>query len=108
VRCASCIALSWSARRDYERDNAVVLSPGEFLRLLTTDPYFEWLRGLSELMVDTDIVAMPSQRSSTKCPWRYAQYSSQRRKRRNRLTPSHSTTGRSCTTIRTLRWRMRA
>jgi hypothetical protein len=44
------------ARRDYERENTVALNPGEFLRLLTTDPYFEWLRGLSELMVDIDIV----------------------------------------------------
>lgn len=45
------------ARRDYERDHSGVVSPGELLRLLTTDPAFGWLRGLSELMVDLDLVA---------------------------------------------------
>ena len=44
------------ARRDYEREHNVKLSPVEQLRLLTTDPYFDWLRGLSELMVDIDLV----------------------------------------------------
>ena len=43
------------ARRDYERDHALVLTPGELLQRLTTDPDFEWLRGLSELMVDIDL-----------------------------------------------------
>lgn len=50
-------ALMERARRDYERTHVVVLSPGEFLQLLTTDAYFEWLRGLSELMVDIDVVS---------------------------------------------------
>ena len=49
-------ALMERARADYERAKGVVLSPGEFLQLLTTDAYFEWLRGLSELMVDIDLV----------------------------------------------------
>ena len=49
-------ALVDRARRDYERDHYAVLSPGELLRLLTTDPAFGWLRGLSELMVDLDLV----------------------------------------------------
>jgi hypothetical protein len=44
------------ARRDYERENGMVANPGEFLQLLTTDPHFDWLRGLSELMVDIDVV----------------------------------------------------
>jgi hypothetical protein len=44
------------ARREYERENRLVSSPGEFLQLLTTDPHFEWLRGLSELMVDIDVI----------------------------------------------------
>lgn len=44
------------ARRDYERDHLVTLSPGEFLRLLTTNAEFEWLRALSELMVDLDLL----------------------------------------------------
>lgn len=44
------------ARRDYEREHLVTLSPGELLKLLTTDAYFEWLRSLSELMVDLDLI----------------------------------------------------
>ena len=43
------------ARRDYEREHALALTPGELLQRLTTDPAFEWLRGLSELMVDIDL-----------------------------------------------------
>ncbi len=49
-------ALMDCARRDYEREHNVTLSPVEQLRLLTTDPFFGWLRGLSELMVDIDLV----------------------------------------------------
>lgn len=49
-------ALMERARRDYERGHSVVLKPAELLQLLTTDPYFEWLRGLSELIVDIDVV----------------------------------------------------
>jgi hypothetical protein len=49
-------ALLERARRDYEREHPVVVNPAELLRLLTTSPYFEWLRGLSELMVDIDAV----------------------------------------------------
>ena len=44
------------ARRDYEREHNVTLSPVEQLQLLTTDPFFGWLRELSELMVDIDLV----------------------------------------------------
>ena len=43
-------------RAEYERAHLVTLGPGELLRLLTTDPGFEWLRGLSELMVDIELV----------------------------------------------------
>jgi hypothetical protein len=49
-------ALMERARRDYEREHLVALDAGQLLRLLTTDPYFEWLRGLSELMADIDVV----------------------------------------------------
>jgi hypothetical protein len=42
------------ARRDYEREHHPV-NAGQFLQLLATDPYFNWLRSLSELMVDIDI-----------------------------------------------------
>ena len=49
-------ALMEHARLDYERERAVKLNPTELLRLLTTDAYFNWLRGLSELMVEIDIV----------------------------------------------------
>jgi hypothetical protein len=51
-------ALVERARSDYLRENLIGgdIGPGELLRLLTTDPYFEWLRSLSELMVDIDLV----------------------------------------------------
>lgn len=45
------------ARRDYERDHLANLSPGELLQLLTTHAEFAWLRELSELMVDLDLVS---------------------------------------------------
>lgn len=45
-----------AARRDYDRDHGVSLDPGELLQRLTTDSAFGWLRGLSELMVDIDLV----------------------------------------------------
>jgi hypothetical protein len=48
-------ALIERARRDYERERLAVVNPGELLQLLATDPYFEWLRALSELMVDIDM-----------------------------------------------------
>ena len=44
------------ARRDYERAHATSLSAGELLNLLTTDAEFAWLRSLSEVMVDLDLV----------------------------------------------------
>ena len=52
-------ALVVRARTDYLREHAIDgdISPGELLRLLTSDPYFEWLRSLSELMVDIDAVS---------------------------------------------------
>lgn len=49
-------ALMQRALRDYGREHNVSPSPAEQLRLLTTDPFFDWLRGLSELMVDIDLV----------------------------------------------------
>src|SRR5215216_6140483 len=45
------------AKRDCEREHLAIVNPGELLRLLTTDPAFDWLRGLSELMVDIDLAA---------------------------------------------------
>ncbi|MEO8442974.1 MAG: hypothetical protein ABI547_10835 [Betaproteobacteria bacterium] len=45
-----------TTRHEYERAHLVELSPGELLQLLTSNPEFEWLRGLSELMVDLDLV----------------------------------------------------
>jgi hypothetical protein len=47
-------ALMERTKRDFEREHPVVRHPAELLTLLTTDPYFEWLRELSELMVDVD------------------------------------------------------
>ena len=53
-----------TARREYERAHLVELSAGELLQRLTSDAEFAWLRGLSELMVDLDLVhdaALPEQ-----------------------------------------------
>jgi hypothetical protein len=51
-------ALVERARSDYLREKEIGgdIRPGELLRLLTTDPCFEWLRSLSELMVEIDVV----------------------------------------------------
>ena len=49
-------ALMERARRDYESGHGIALNPGKLLELLTTDAQFAWLRGLSELMVDIDVV----------------------------------------------------
>jgi hypothetical protein len=49
-------ALVDTARREYERAHLVELGAGELLQLLTSNPEFEWLHGLSELMVDLDLV----------------------------------------------------
>ena len=44
------------ARHEYEREHGHSLTPGELLQLVTSDPHFDWLRSLSELMADIDIV----------------------------------------------------
>lgn len=49
-------ALMQRAWRDYAREHNVELGPVERLRLLTSDPFFGWLRELSELMADIDLV----------------------------------------------------
>ena len=48
-------ALAERARRDLETERLAVIQPGAWLSILTTDPRFEWLRSLSELMVDLDV-----------------------------------------------------
>jgi len=51
-------ALVERGRTDYLREKQIGgdIRPAELLRLLTTDPYFEWLRSLSELMVEIDVI----------------------------------------------------
>jgi hypothetical protein len=49
-------ALMERARCDYERERGIAVDPGQLLQLLATDPYFAWLRSLSELMVDIDML----------------------------------------------------
>ena len=44
------------AKREFERVTLTTLSPGELLELLTTSQEFAWLRELSELMADIDVV----------------------------------------------------
>jgi len=50
-------ALVERASRDYvwAQQRLTQPDPGELLQMLTKDPEFAWLRGLSELMVDIDI-----------------------------------------------------
>jgi hypothetical protein len=43
-----------SERAAYERDIARIESTGEFLRLVLDDPWFAWLRELSQLVVMID------------------------------------------------------
>jgi hypothetical protein len=49
-------ALVARASRDYTWDHQRLWQPdpGELLQMLTKDPEFNWLRGLSELMVEID------------------------------------------------------
>jgi len=48
-------ALAERARRDVEAAEHTVVTPGDWLRRLTGDAQFAWLRSLSELMVDLDV-----------------------------------------------------
>ena len=50
-------ALTERASRDYTfaHERLTQPTPGELLQMLTKDPEFAWLRGLSELMVEIDI-----------------------------------------------------
>jgi hypothetical protein len=47
-------ALIDSERVSYEKANGAIRSPNHFLQLLTSDPWFAWLRALSELIVAMD------------------------------------------------------
>jgi len=47
-------ALVDSERTTYEQTFGPIPSPGHFLQLLTTDPWFGWLHPLSELIVSMD------------------------------------------------------
>ncbi|QIF03063.1 hypothetical protein [Roseimicrobium sp. ORNL1] len=47
-------ALVESERAAYEAANGRIQSPNHFLQLLTNDPWFEWLRELSQLIVVMD------------------------------------------------------
>ncbi|HEV2692187.1 MAG TPA: hypothetical protein VG347_04765 [Verrucomicrobiae bacterium] len=47
-------ALVESERHSYEQNIGKIASPGHFLQLLTTDPWFAWLHPVSELIVAID------------------------------------------------------
>jgi len=47
-------ALVDSERHSYEQNIGTIPSPGHFLQLLTTDPWFAWLHPVSELIVAID------------------------------------------------------
>ncbi len=48
-------------RADYERKQSSKIPSGEFLNLLMTDPGFDWLRRISELIVWIDEVLDPDE-----------------------------------------------
>jgi hypothetical protein len=43
-----------SERAAYDRDVARITSPGQFLNLVLNDPWFNWLRDLSQFIVLVD------------------------------------------------------
>lgn len=45
-----------ASRRDFERKRHAIMSAGELLQLLTSDVHFAWLRELSELIVDLEVL----------------------------------------------------
>lgn len=47
-------ALLDSERQLYERDIGQIQSPNHFFQLLTSDPFFAWLRPISQLIVAID------------------------------------------------------
>ena len=47
-------ALIESERTDFEKTFGRIASPYQFLHLLTTDPWFAWLRPLSQLVAEMD------------------------------------------------------
>jgi len=47
-------ALVDSERTTYEATVGTIQSPNHFLQLLTTDPWFAWLQGFSQLIVSLD------------------------------------------------------
>ena len=47
-------ALLDSERQLYERDIGEIQSPNHFFQLLTSDPFFAWLRPISQLIVAID------------------------------------------------------
>ncbi len=47
-------ALVDSERIEYEKTMGKIRSPGHFLQLLTSDPWFAWLSPLSQLIVSID------------------------------------------------------
>lgn len=54
-------ALLESERRSYERGRGSVGGSGEFLQLVINDPWFAWLRPVSELIVRVDELLEPAQ-----------------------------------------------
>lgn len=57
-------ALLESERRSYERGRGSVAGSGEFLQLVINDPWFAWLRPVSELIVRVDELLEPAQEAT--------------------------------------------
>ncbi|MET0621832.1 MAG: hypothetical protein ABW250_02520 [Pyrinomonadaceae bacterium] len=51
-------------RASYERDRGSVGGSGEFLQLVVNDPWFAWLRPVSELIVRIDELQEPAQEAT--------------------------------------------
>src|ERR1041385_3790427 len=47
-------ALLYSERQVYEKNIGLIQSPNHFFQLLTSDPFFAWLRPISQLIVAID------------------------------------------------------
>jgi len=77
-----------SERATYEQTVGTIPSPGYFLQLLTTDPWFAWLHPLSQMVVTMDVAL-----DSKKDPLTAASAGVLIQQTRSLLTPSETGEG---------------
>ena len=80
-------ALIDSERVTYEQTIGRIQSPGHFLQLVTSDPWFAWLQPLSQLIVCIDEV------QDSKNPLTSAEFEALTQQTRRLLTPSETGEG---------------